>query len=720
MKIFRLLPLLLLALCSFNAKAQNPLISQYYLNTYVLNPSLAGINGNLSALAAYRQDLIGFDNGPQTQMLSFEMPFKEQKFGIGGYLTNSTIGPQRRTAFQASYAYHLRMADDINISFGLGANLWNTGIDFTMLVDDDFSTNDPVLLGDRTSATSFDANAGVTFSTTNFYTSFSALNLISTNNSFDGTDGPIMGNARHFYWLTGFNIPIVDSVWNFEPSFLIKYAMGNSPQADLNARFLYKDFIWFGASYRARYTIVGAVGVKVKEMIDVGYSYDHHGDPINYFGGPSHEVTIKYTLPTKKDVIRDTGTIVMIDSLMMVDSSIAEIDSPEVLIDSAIVQLDSVPTENTYAKTIIKADEAFKSEEWPTAKRLYNDALALKPNEGYPAQQLARIDAIIAAEMALLEEDERKKAEEEAKKREEEERIRAEEAKRKAAAAEEARLKEDAAKAKAAEEAKLKAEEAKAKAAEEAKLKAEEAKRKEEEERRKAAEEAKRIAEENAKPKEGLKTTTVNGINVDQYDESNPYNYVVAGSFGSFANALNFRDDLNSKGFNATIIEHKARGFYRVTLYKSLDSLEADNYKKEMRTALKNPSIWVLEGNKYKKDAVKLEKKEALEEEKAKQEPIIKRSVDVQYKEEKGVRIEILDAGNKFYHVIAGSFGVLDNAVKVKDDLNSKGYEAKILLDKERNLYRVALYSTLDAAEGRAELAKLQNAIDSSLWLLKK
>ena len=139
-----------------------------------------------------------------------------------------------------------------------------------------------------------------------------------------------------------------------------------------------------------------------------------------------------------------------------------------------------------------------------------------------------------------------------------------------------------------------------------------------------------------------------------------------------------------------------------------------------MRTELNNPGIWVLEGAKYKKDVKKLEAKEEKEKEEAKKAPVVKRSIDVQYKEEKGIRVEILDETNKYYHVIAGSFGSVDNAVKLKDQLSAKGHDAKILLDKDRNLYRVAVFSTLDAAEGRRELVKFQDSIDPSLWLYKK
>lgn len=678
MKILKYsLPLILL-LAVTQVKAQNPLISQYYLNSYILNPSLAGVSGNLSALAAYRQDFIGFDDAPRAQTLSFETPFKDEKFGIGAYLHNTTIGPQRRTGFQASYAYHIDFQDDVKVSFGLGANVWNTSIDFMSLIQDDFTNNDPIFLGENASATTFDATAGVNFSTKNFYTGFSVMNLAELGSRFSDDSGPFMYNARHYYWLTGFNIPIIDSVLDFEPSFLIKYANGNSPQADINGRFLYKDFFWIGASYRARSTAVGAVGMRVKEMIDVGYSYDMHLSPINQFGGPSHEITIKYTLDLSPEVViledtipdiyaSDTGTIDTIVEVPPVDT-LAE-DSNIVAVDTPAVAPDPVIEDDGYADKIAEADQLFAEENWPLAAQAYREAQGIRPEEEYPAQ---RLEAIAEAE-------DRESS---------------------VAAAEKARQDSLAQVEKARQDSLAQAEQARKDSLAQ-------------------AEKAKRDSIAAAKEAE-VKTTTVGDEKVEQFDNENPFNYVIAGSFGSFDNAKKLKKDLSSKGYDVKIIEHKERNFYRVTLFKSLDSLEAEKFKEQARKDLNNPGIWVLEGQKYQKDVEVLDQKEQDEKEEAEKQPVIKRTVEVATKEEAGTKLEILDENNRFYHIIAGSFGSLENAVKLRDEYNGKGYEAKILLDKDRNLYRVALYSSLEADAARRELAKLQAAISPTLWLLRK
>ena len=139
-----------------------------------------------------------------------------------------------------------------------------------------------------------------------------------------------------------------------------------------------------------------------------------------------------------------------------------------------------------YNKLIEKADKAFNKENWVDAKSKYQEALALKSEEQYPQDQLAKIEEMIKKAGEL----EAQKAAEEAAKAEEEKRLAEEEAARKA---EEDRVK-------AEEEEKRKAEEAERMAAEEAARAEEEAQRKAEEEaKRKAAEEAAKAAEEERK-----------------------------------------------------------------------------------------------------------------------------------------------------------------------------------------------------------------------------
>lgn len=604
-----------------------PLTSQFYLNRYLYNPAFAGANPEINGLLMYRQDWAQFNDAPTSMLASFQMPFKEQKFGLGAYIHRNTFGPQAYTGGQVSYAYHIRLRDELLVSLGLGVNVWNSSLDFSYFGD---GITDPLILGQQESATSVDGTGGVNIQTQNFFMSFSVQNLLETSNRFDNTsDLPAVyqDNARQYYWMTGFNIPVKDSVIDFEPALLIKYTAANSPQADLNARLIYKDFLWAGLSYRAKSALVYGVGFKIKESIELGYAYDNPLTDLGSYGG-SHEIVLRYRhslIKKPKDTLilaSDIYDTASVDTLIAVDTPIVEpVDTIAAIpIDTPVVEPDvvDVPVDTGGVAAVTETEvkpEVIEEPEKVDPPKVEEPVVVQNPKE-IPDKP----------------------------------------------------IKEDVPKV--------------------------------------------------DPPK--VETITYQNTKFERYDESNPYKYVIAGSFSNPDNALEFKNQMAAKGYDAKVVEHKARGFYRVSLYQSLDSLDADKKIKKYRKDLNNPYIWMLENKSYKANVKKQEKKEEKAEQEAKQQPIIKRTTTVKTEKVGTTDVEILDNTNKFYHVIAGSFGSFTNATKLQANLKAKGYTSKILLDKDRNLYRVGLYSTLDAAEAREKLKGYQADVDPKIWLLKK
>ena len=80
-------------------------------------------------------------------------------------------------------------------------------------------------------------------------------------------------------------------------------------------------------------------------------------------------------------------------------------------------------------------------------------------------------------------------------------------------------------------------------------------------------------------------------------------------------------------------------------------------------------------------------------------------------------------AGLKAYNVVCGSFGVKANADGLKAKLDGEGYNAKVVYNAERNMYRVVAASYDDrvqAAQARDDFkAKHPNNADfQKAWLL--
>ena len=87
-------------------------------------------------------------------------------------------------------------------------------------------------------------------------------------------------------------------------------------------------------------------------------------------------------------------------------------------------------------------------------------------------------------------------------------------------------------------------------------------------------------------------------------------------------------------------------------------------------------------------------------------------------------KVELVSGdGLKAYSVVCGSFGVKANADGLKDFLDREGYNAKVVYNAERNMYRVVAesFDTRDAAAAARDSfkAKYPNREDfQGAWLL--
>jgi hypothetical protein len=54
--------------------------------------------------------------------------------GVGMHLYTDIVGPTRRTGINFSYAYHLKLKDDMKLSMGLSAGVLQWGIDGHKLI----------------------------------------------------------------------------------------------------------------------------------------------------------------------------------------------------------------------------------------------------------------------------------------------------------------------------------------------------------------------------------------------------------------------------------------------------------------------------------------------------------------------------------------------------------------------------------------------------------
>lgn len=290
------LPYLLLALAaciggSMHAQ-QLPQLSQYVSHDYLYDPAVAGSRPWFEVKSAHRNQWVGIQDAPRTFMLSASTPVG-QKMGVGGYIFTDNVGPTRRTGFQLSYAYHLKITSDIKLGLGLSFGMLQFLVDGSKI---QFHEADDPLMDDQLRGSLMpDATFGAYLYHDRWWFGATAPQLLRNRIWFyDQNDQSLSKLAAHYYAMGGYRIPIGTDL-KLEPSFLVKYVDPVPPKVDLTATLRYKDLLWVGATYRTEDALSFMVGYWMKQTFQFGYSYDLTTTNLQRYTSGTHEVMLGIT-----------------------------------------------------------------------------------------------------------------------------------------------------------------------------------------------------------------------------------------------------------------------------------------------------------------------------------------------------------------------------------------------------------------------------------------
>lgn len=264
---------------------QVPSFSQYIMNGFMVNPSLAGRDGFTTVNLTVREQWIGMKHAPGTYVASFQStllknsyisksnkirrkvsrPSKPSRIGYGGSLFKDNNGIVGRTGMKLDYAYHIPLGkkldgqDDLSMGLGMVAYqfLLNTG-DLQNSYDDD-----PYLQSYDKSVFITDFSFGASYTSSNFYVGFSMTNLLRGNLVFGNDADNKYGELGHYFLTGGFNIP-VNREWSVKPSAFIKTSdlLTRVVQMDFTTRVFYKENYWGGLSYRTGDALIFLMGFR--------------------------------------------------------------------------------------------------------------------------------------------------------------------------------------------------------------------------------------------------------------------------------------------------------------------------------------------------------------------------------------------------------------------------------------------------------------------------
>jgi type IX secretion system PorP/SprF family membrane protein len=296
---------------------QTPMYSQYIMNGFLINPSIAGRDGYTTVNLTVRQDWVGLSGAPHTFAASFQTrilkdsyiskstsvkkkmvrPTKGGNVGLGGYIFNDRNGIISRTGILAAYAYHIQLGRTGTtpnyLSLGLAATFYQYALDLNgnlMLrdVDDDFLNN-----YDRVTYIP-DFNFGATYTTENYYIGFSMTSLSRGSIMFSNSGDNNRSELGHYFLTGGMKIHFAGAPdWELQPSAMIRSSdlVFKSIMMDLTARMYYQGSYWAGLSYRTNSAIIAMFGLRVDKFY-IGYAADFTLTQLHGKTYGSHEFTV--------------------------------------------------------------------------------------------------------------------------------------------------------------------------------------------------------------------------------------------------------------------------------------------------------------------------------------------------------------------------------------------------------------------------------------------
>lgn len=282
-------------------------LTQYWALPTAFNPAATGQTDYLRVRGAARLQWVGMPNAPQSFLVLADSPLKfgkKQHIGLGVGMMQESLGLFSNLGLSIQASYKLRVLKGL-LSIGVEAGYYDQkfkGSEVEIPDGDDYhDSGDEAIPTQDITGNTFDFSLGLEYTHQWFWFGIGGKHLLQptitmTVEGNEASDDQKFETelARMVYFTGGSNIPIKNSLFELQPSFLVKTDF-KSATADVTMRARYNKFISFGVGYRWQDAISAMVGVEFKGFF-LGYSYDYPLSAIGKVSSGSHEIVAGYQL----------------------------------------------------------------------------------------------------------------------------------------------------------------------------------------------------------------------------------------------------------------------------------------------------------------------------------------------------------------------------------------------------------------------------------------
>jgi type IX secretion system PorP/SprF family membrane protein len=273
---------------------QTSLLSHYYENTTLFNPSLTGLNQNTSITLNARQQWYKFtdDSNIGKSSLSFNKGFGDDGFGAQVFTDNS--GNITNSGFSLSYSRRVVIDEESFLFYGLSGGYQNNNIN-------NISSVDIGMFNNKFNWTP-NASFGASFTRKSLIIGLSVDGLLESDLGFTTQENIL---EKHYYGFVAYDHSVTPTV-KLSPSIFYKQAESGASQFDMNVNIGFKDVLRFGLGYKGNFSenenfgplvTIGLNFSNIKSLI----SQEFTTSEVSSYSVGTTELTLKYEVKNNDD-----------------------------------------------------------------------------------------------------------------------------------------------------------------------------------------------------------------------------------------------------------------------------------------------------------------------------------------------------------------------------------------------------------------------------------
>jgi len=292
--------LLLLCVAAPLTAQQDAQYTQFMYNKLGFNPAYAGAVESTTFQVAARQQWLGLEDAPSSQVATLNASLTGAGTGFGARMSRITVGLEQQYNVEGSYAYRIPIGRGSRLGLGVMASARYFNVEYQKATPVQGGGQDIAIPGGTESKVLPNFGAGIYIDGPSYYFGISAPRLLQNDIDLGSEETIISREIRHFYFMGGYKFVLNDKL-ALEPQMLAKYVNGAPFDADFNVTAHVGTSLFTGVSYRLGGSGGGEsasalIGMYLNEHLSMCLTYDLGLSDLKDAQSGSIELVVGYSL----------------------------------------------------------------------------------------------------------------------------------------------------------------------------------------------------------------------------------------------------------------------------------------------------------------------------------------------------------------------------------------------------------------------------------------